>query len=158
MIIKVKELKPGFVPKKGSTGAAAFDCFAAWSKYNKERGFLEVGLGFSIEVPEGNVMKLFPRSSVSNKGLSLANSVGIIDPDFRGEVVARFYPNASSMMAVNKDATQQWVIDYCESLFPTGTGCAQFTIEKIEEVTLELTEELTETERGEGGFGSTDAV
>lgn len=158
MNVKIKELKPGFFPHKGSAGAAAFDCFASWSKYNKEKGFLEVGLGFAIAVPSGHVMKLFPRSSVSNKGLSLANSVGIIDPDYRGEVVARFYPNASSIMAVNKDATQQWVVDYCESLFSAGTACAQFMIEKQEEVELEKVDKLDETERGEGGFGSTDKI
>lgn len=157
MDVRINLVEKGFTPNAATEGAGAFDVYGREISYNREKGFLEVKLGFSVEVPEGFVMKLYPRSSVSNRGMMLANSVGIIDSDYRGEVAARFYPNPSSMMAMNPSITHSDVIKYCENVFRKGEACAQVRIEKNEQVSFIETEEaLTKTKRGEGGFGSTD--
>ena len=157
MKIEIIELEEGFLPKKGSEGAGAYDVFARTSKYNKEKGFLEVMLGFKLAIPEGYVAKLFPRSSVTERGMMLGNSVGILDSDFRGEARARFYPNASSMMAINRpNTTLSDIIRYCENVFRNGEACAQLRIEQNVDVEWEKVEVLSSTERGEGAFGSTD--
>lgn len=156
MELKIKLIEGGSLPSKATDGSAAFDCYSRGSSYNGDKGYLEVKLGFCAEVPKGYVMKLFPRSSVTNRGLMLGNSVGIIDSDYRGEVMARFYPNASSLIALMPGSGLKAVARYCEEVYRKGEAVAQFTIEKIEDVEINVVDELSETDRGEGGFGSTD--
>ena len=93
----------------------------------------------AIEIPTGYAGFLFPRSSVSRKSLRLSNCVGVIDSGYRGEVMAKFNSTTDVVPAVYKE----------------GEKIAQLVILKVEDI--EFAEaELDETERGEGGFGSTD--
>lgn len=100
--------------------------------------------GLAIEIPEGHAGYLFPRSSIAKKSLTLTNCVGVIDSGYRGEIMAKFkvnlVTNAIPMASVYKP----------EERF------AQLIIMPIPQVELEWSEELTESERGEGGYGSSD--
>jgi len=136
--IKFKKLsKDAVTPKKASTGAAAFDLVAV--RLNREANYWEYETDIAFEVPPGWVAKLYARSSCSNQGLCLANGVGIIDSDFRGGVKVRYYI-ANDLFA----------------LWKPGEAVAQIIFERLPDVTLVESEHLTTTERGEGGFGSTD--
>jgi dUTP pyrophosphatase len=157
MEVKIKLIEGGSMPKKGSEGAAAYDCYAREISYNAKAGYTVIKLGFAIAVPNRHVLKLYPRSSITNRGMIMGNSVGIVDSDYRGEVMVRLYPNASSMMAINGDGlTKTGLKNYCDNVYRKGEACAQFIIEELIDFKLDQVDELDETERGEGGFGSTD--
>lgn len=134
--VKVKKLyEDSKEPYKASNGAAAYDLYA--HSFEIKDGVYIYGTGLAFEVPEGYVLKLYPRSSVYKKGLLLHNSVGIIDSDFRGEVKVMFYKNSYS------------------TAYGKNERIAQIILEKIPEVCYNISNELSTTERNEGGFGST---
>ena len=88
-----------------------------------------------MEIPRGYVGLLFPRSSVSNKGAWLANSVGVIDSGYRGPVKVRLYgPKAP---------------------YQPGERVAQLMIMPVPYVSVQEVSELSDSQRGQGGFGST---
>lgn len=117
-----------------SDGAAAVDLVA--TSVNNDIGpFCEVGCGLAFEIPKGHVGLLLPRSSISKTGAWLANSVGVIDSDYRGEVRARFYGGQGS--------------------FDVSERFAQLMIVPIPLVKYQEVEVLEDTVRGVGGFGST---
>ena len=85
MQVKIKVVDGGVVPKRKTKGAAAFDCYAREEKMVIAPCLIP--LGFKMEIPEGYYAEIYPRSSVGlNSLLRMANSVGIIDCDYRGEV------------------------------------------------------------------------
>lgn len=100
-------------------------------------GYIEYGTGLAFEIPETHVMLIYPRSSISNKGLILSNSVGVVDSDYRGEVKFRF----------------KWIKG--SNKYNVGDRVGQFMIIPRPIIDLEEVEELSTTERGDGGFGST---
>jgi len=93
----------------------------------------------AVEIPEGNVGLLFPRSSIYKKSISLTNSVGVIDAGYRGEITAVF-----------KTTT-----DVVPSIYKEGERFAQLVIVPIQNIDVVEAENLSESDRGEGGFGST---
>ena len=97
--------------------------------------FVEYGTGLSFEIPLGYVGLIFPRSSVSNKDLVLANSVGVVDSGYRGEFLVRF----------KKLGNEEYEV---------GDRIAQVVIMKLPEIEIEEAVELSSSARGEGGFGS----
>lgn len=137
MIIKIKKLHPdAIIPKYAHEGDAGMDV-AAISKtvyYNQE--FIEYGTGLSFEIPEGYACLVFPRSSISNKSLSLCNAVGILDSGYRGELKIRFYK-------IGKEE------------YNVGEKIAQIIIIPFPKVEFEESNNLSETSRGDGRFGST---
>lgn len=140
MELKYKKVSPrGMAPVTGSAEAAGIDLIAV-SK-NKTESFIEYGTGLAFEIPKGYVGLLFPRSSISNTSLILANSVGVIDSDYRGEVRCRF-------KKVDKLHTQEYNL---------GERVCQLVLVPITLTTPVEVDELEDTERGEGGFGSTGA-
>lgn len=138
MELKVKRLRDGVkLPTKGSDGAGAYDIWMDGVTIQRKGDLLKASLGFATQIPDGYVAKLYPRSSAGIKrGVRLANTVGIIDSDYRGEWCAFFY------------ADQDIGFDGYDRLF-------QFTIEKVESPLVFEVDELSETARGAGGFGST---
>lgn len=135
--IKFKKLNPNAVmPKQGTAGAAGFDLTAV--SIEKNETMLKYDTGIAVEIPPGYVGLVFPRSSVCKTGLSLANSVGVIDQDFRGSISFVFYK------------PMQCIVPYLP-----GDRIGQLLIVPIPEVEFVETEELSETERGSGGYGST---
>lgn len=94
----------------------------------------------AMEIPEGYVGLLFPRSSISNKSLAVTNSVGVIDSGYRGEIMAK-------MRATT---------DVVPAIYKPGERFAQLVLVQIPDVSISEIAELSESDRGEGGFGSTD--
>jgi dUTP pyrophosphatase len=133
--IKIKKLSDeAVVPKYAKEGDAGLDLVAI-SKRETEK-FIEYGTGLAFEIPLGYAGFIFPRSSVSKKDLVLANSVGVVDSGYRGEFLVRFKKLG-------------------EEEYEVGERVAQVVIMKLPEVEIEEVLELSNSERGEGGFGST---
>ena len=104
----------------------------------KSGGFYEYGTGLAMEIPEGYVGLVFPRSSISKTDHYLRNSVGVIDSGYRGEIKIRM---STPLLGG---------VEYKE-----GDRIAQLVIMKLPWVNIEEVEELSDTDRGDGGFGST---
>lgn len=138
--LKIKPIHPDFIPpKQASSGAAGFDLHMPESGHIGENETAEVNLGFASAIPDGYVGLILPRSGVGFKHrLSLSNTCGVIDKDFRGSWRAKF-------------STQ----DGKPFSWEAGERLFQVLIMPIPQMELEITDELDETERGEGGIGST---
>jgi len=128
-------------PAYAKQGDAAFDLFL-----NIEESLtlqpdqtVKVGCGIAMEIPEGHFGMVVPRSSLSKRNLLLANTVGIIDSGYRGEIMA----------VIRNVGTTPEVLNPQDRLF-------QMAIIPFTQVTFHPVDELSETARGEGGFGSTD--
>lgn len=165
--VRIKKLHPNAVIP---TYAHDTDCgldLTAISKTFDEYGNVVYGFGLAFEIPEGYAGFIFPRSSNHKRGLLLTNSVGVIDAGFRGEVTAKF-------------ATRKWLAqpeklieriryfikgDYSGRLnsfavfnernYEIGDRVAQMVILPYPKVEFVEVDELSDTERGTGGYGST---
>jgi dUTP pyrophosphatase len=148
MLIKVKKVDPNaIVPKYQTEGAACFDLHACLEKEESiDLGHIYstvvIATGLQFEIPEGYVMLIYSRSGHGFKhDVSLSNCTGVIDSDYRGPVQIKLSKNIE---AESKSLT-----------IKHGDRIAQAMIIPISRVELEEVEELSETERGAGGFGST---
>lgn len=138
MDIKIKKLhKNAKMPYRANPTDAGADLVAVSKEYNME-GTITYGIGLSFEIPKGYCGLLVPRSSCSKMNLHMPNSVGIIDSDYRGEVKAVYRMTAENSL-----------------VYQIGDRVAQLLIVPIELATFTEVDELSETERGIGGFGST---
>lgn len=137
MKVKIKMLYPDAIsPKYAHPGDACADVYA-FSISADKHGNTSIGLGFAIEIPEGHVGLLFPRSSISKTGHSFRNSVGVIDSGYRGELMIKLSRDDSKgYYKLNERVGQLMILPY-----PT--------------IEFEKAETLSETDRGTGGFGST---
>ena len=137
MKINIKKLSSLAVsPWKAHLTDAGFDLYAT-SKHYDENGNVVYGCGLAFEIPEGYMGLVFPRSSNARTSLLLSNSVGVIDSGYRGEVTAKFkklYPGEE---------------------YKIGERFAQLIILPIPSVVFNLVDELSDSERGTGGYGST---
>lgn len=123
--------------------------------------YVEYGTGISMEIPEGYVGLLFPRSSNSKKDLLLANSVGVIDSGYRGEIKFRFKELPKYQISCKKGLFGIKTIALTRSrskIYEIGDKIGQLMIIPYPKVKLIEVKSLSNTDRGEGGFGSTDAV
>jgi len=139
MKVKIKKLDPNAViPKYAKEGDAGLDLVAT-SKIENTTFQATYGTGLAVEIPKGFVGLVFPRSSIRNTELQLSNSVGVIDSGYRGEIRATFNKtNGLDSM------------DY-----RVGDRIAQLIVIPYPEVEFEEVSELSDTDRGNGGFGST---
>lgn len=144
--VKIKKMHPDAVtPSYARSGDAAFD-LTAISKEIDNYGNVHYDTGLAFEIPETHVLLLFPRSSISKKDLDLSNCVGVIDSGYRGSVSFKFHrSNKDGMRAYRADLGEYNVYDRI------GQG---IVIERPF-VDFEEVEELSETERGAGGYGHT---
>lgn len=138
MNIKIKLIDGGRLPEFKTDGAVCADCYSRCEepieiKPNSRR---LIPLGFAVELPKGYEMVLRPRSGMSKNGIDVA--IGTIDFDYRGEVMACVINNIDKAVAVEND------IRICQ--------CA---IRQVPEIEFEVVSELSETNRGDNGFGST---
>ena len=142
MIVNFKKLSPEAVtPSYSKIGDAGLDLTAI--SYDKTPDFIEYGTGIAVEIPAGYVGLLFPRSSVTKKDLMLKNSVGVIDSNYRGEIKLRF-------------ATLNLTAPYIKGqYYDIDERVGQLIIVPIPTIELVEKEELSDSNRGEGGFGST---
>ena len=134
MKIKINKLVPeAKVPAYAKPGDAGMDVYAV-SKTETDK-FVEYGTGLAFEIPSDHVLLVFPRSSVSNTHLQMANSVGVLDSGYRGELKLRY----------RKHGPEDYNI---------GDRVGQIIVMPFPLVEFEETDQLTESERGKGGFGS----
>ena len=138
MKIKVKRLNElAMLPTKAHATDAGFDLYATSKIYDNDSNVV-YSCGLAFEIPEGYMGLIFLRSSNAKKSLLLSNSVGVIDAGYRGEVTAKFkrlYPISQGEYAI-------------------GERFAQLIVMPIPAVEFEEAEELSESERGVGGYGS----
>ena len=139
MKVKFKKLdEKAVTPTKAHPTDAAFDLTAISVKDDGVRNTLTYGTGIAVEIPKGYVGLLFPRSSICKKMLTLANSVGIIDSGYTGEIKVVFR------------IEQPHILRYAK-----GDRIAQLVILPYPEIELVEAEMLEDSDRGTGGFGST---
>lgn len=143
MEIKIKKLKETAVlPTRGSAAAAGYDLYACLDTDSvtiKPNSNVKIGTGLSIAVPDGYFGAIFARSGLAAKeNLRPANCVGVADSDYRGEYI----------VALHNDSDTEKVVK-------NGDRIAQLVIMPFLSVEFTEVEELDETQRGAGGFGST---
>lgn len=141
-MLKIKKLnKKAILPTKGTSSAAGFDLYACLDEpisIPSDR-VAKIGVGCAAEIPEGYFGGLYARSGLSTReGLRLANSVGVVDSDYRGEIIIPLYNDSP-----------------IERIVHNGDRIAQMVIQPYLVTEIEEVEDLQNTERGEGGFGST---
>jgi dUTP pyrophosphatase len=142
MKVQIKKLNENAViPSYAKSGDAGMDLVAT-SIISETDTQITFGIGLALEIPFGFVGLIFPRSSVRKTRLMLSNCVGVVDSGYRGELQATF----------NKIHT---TIENQKNDYKVGDRIAQIMIIPHPEVEFEEADELSDTERGEGGFGST---
>tara|TARA_R110000796_G_scaffold58413_4_gene134849 strand:+ start:7073 stop:7525 length:453 start_codon:yes stop_codon:yes gene_type:complete len=141
--IKIKKLvSEALIPTYSTEGDAAMDLTAV-SKIVDTFGNRVYGTGLALEIPKGYVGLIFPRSSVSKYNLGLTNCVGVIDSGYRGEIMCKFKRLSENTFHNNTN-------DY-----DVGDRVAQIMIIPIPEISFIEDTDLSASERGEGGYGST---
>lgn len=138
--IRVKKLNDGAsLPKRGSKSAAGFDLYALNSETIDKGQTVIIHTGLALEIPEGYFGAIYARSGLATKkGLRPANCVGVIDSDYRGEVMVALHNDSGEIKEVER-----------------GERVAQLVVQKFEELIFSECDELGTTKRGEDGFGST---
>ena len=141
MRVKIKKLhKDAVVPAYAREGDAGMDLTAIAMDYD-EYGNLVIKTGLAIEIPYGFAGFIFPRSSISKTPFFMSNSIGVIDAGYRGEVTIKYK---------EIDAN-----GYLMELIETGKKVAQLIIMPHPHIEFDVVDKLSESMRGEGGFGST---
>ena len=135
MRVKLKGDDKMFVPQAKTDGAAGLDLVLANDVVLREGEVQKVGTGVHVEIPVGHVGLVFLRSSISD--VTMTNGVGVIDSDYRGEIILKL----------------RGVSRY--SRYTAGDRVAQLVVMKYLPVNVIVSDQLSSTERGEGGFGST---
>ena len=137
------KLRPeALIPTSGSKYAAGYDLYACPEEDKvviAPHTTAKIGTGLSVAIPEGYFGAVFARSGLATKqGLRPANCVGVCDSDYRGEYIVALHNDTDAEQIVNK-----------------GDRIAQLVVMPYLAVEFEEKDELSETERGAGGFGST---
>ena len=147
MEVRIKKLHPdAVIPKYAKAGDAGLDLTAVTKSYDRD-GNIVYGTGLAFEIPDGYVGLVFPRSSLSSLDIALSNCVGVIDSGYRGEVTAKFKP----AMLFNRE---QRPIILNNRIYEVGERVAQIIIIPYPKIEFMESDELSETERGTGGYGS----
>lgn len=146
MEVKVKKLsEDAVIPAYAKPGDAGLDLTAVSYEYDSELDCHVYGVGLAFEIPEGHVGLLYPRSSNRKTEAYLTNSVGVLDAGYRGEV---------KFCYKNRDREAGTIPQLCKP-YEVGDRVGQIIIMPYPYIKLIEAEELSFTERGEGGFGST---
>jgi dUTP pyrophosphatase len=143
--VKFKKLSTNVKILKATPGACCYDVFANSITFD-QKGNVVIGLGFKTEIPIGYKGVIVPRSGFTNWRWVMNNNLGQIDSDYRGEWMMKIKPIDEIHLS---DAPLP---------FNVGERCAQIYFEQVLDVEWEEVEELSETDRGAGGFGSTGVL
>lgn len=142
MTIKIKRLnEKAVIPTQGSAAAAGYDLYACldFPVFIKPHETIKIGTGLAMAIPETCWGGIYPRSGLATKmGLRPANCTGVIDSDYRGEII----------VAIHNDSNETQTINH-------GERIAQFILMERFLCDWKEVEELDGTDRGKGGFGST---
>lgn len=141
MKVKIKKLNTNAeVPTRGSKEAAGYDLYSNSDVEIRPEGTIKVNTGIAMEIPKGYFGAIYARSGLATKeGLRPANCVGVIDSDYRGEIIVAIHNDSNIVRVVEK-----------------GERIAQIVIMPYLSIEFEEVDNLDETKRGNGGFGSTD--
>lgn len=139
MKVRFKKLHAdAVIPSYAKPGDAGLDLTAISKDWDQEKQLVVFGTGLAMEIPEGYVGLIFPRSSIVKTGLMLKNCVGVIDSGYRGEV--KFFFDKGHRPMKN---------------YEVGDRIGQLVIMPYPTIEPEEATELSDTARGTGGFGST---
>ena len=138
MKVKIKKLSPDAkIPKYAKPGDACMDLYAV--SYEQDGNANHVyNTGIAIELPENHVALIFPRSSISKTSHTLRNAVGVIDSGYRGPIILKFWGSHSG-----------------HGNYLAGDRIAQMMILPYPVIEFEEVSQLSDSDRGSGGFGST---
>lgn len=152
MKVKIKKLhENAVIPSYANSSDAGMDMTAVTVQISKDGMYVEYGTGIAVEIPEGYVGLLFPRSSISKTSLVLANHVGVVDSGYRGEIKFRF--KDTKMKTKVMYGIEQF---HCgETAYEVGERIGQLMIIPYPKIQFEEVEELETADRGDAGFGST---
>lgn len=165
MQVKVKKLhKDAVVPKYAKDGDAGLDLIAITKEVTREQTVY--GTGLAVEIPPGYVGLIFQRSSIRNYTMSLSNAVGVIDSGYRGELKAIFN-HILDRTEIKKETRAFWdnedrlerfgpielTVEACKH-YEVGDKIMQLVIIPYPQIELVESESLSETVRGETGWGS----
>lgn len=156
MKVKIKKLyEDSILPTKAHTTDAGYDLYAHSKSYDND-GNVVYGSGVAMEIPQGYVGLVFPRSSNAKKDLILSNSVGVIDSGYRGEISFKFKKNL-------KLHTEYGTMGFDNEIelvkggykeYSLGDRISQIIIMPYPEIEFVEVDELSDSERGVGGYGS----
>lgn len=139
MQVKIKKThKNAVIPSYAKDGDAGLDLTAVDFRTD-EQGNYVYDTGIALEIPKGYVGLVFPRSSIADKELLLTNSVGVIDSGYRGSIKAKFKHTKTN-----------------PNIYNIGDRIAQLIILPYPHINFKEVEKLSETERGDKGYGSTN--
>jgi len=143
--VKIKKLHPNAqIPKYSREGDAGLDLTAVTINYIEDQDgrldILEIGTGLAVEIPFGYVGLIYPRSSIFKFDLMLVNSVGVIDSNYRGELILKY--------KISDRQKREWL------LFGEGDRVAQIVIIPYPQINFVETKDLSDSNRGAHGFGS----
>lgn len=150
MNLNIKKLHPNAkLPTYGTDGAACFDLYACTVDGYEHTGSLVydgkpvlVGTGLAFDIPEGWCLTVYSRSGMGfNHGVRLANGTGLIDSDYKGELMIKLVSDSPD--------------DYTPLRIDPGDRVAQARLERVTRCTFTEVDTLTDTSRGARGFGST---
>jgi dUTP pyrophosphatase len=149
MKVRIQKLNPlAQIPSYAKDGDAGMDVIAT-SVISDTPEQITYGTGIAMEIRDGFVGLVFPRSSIRKTGLQLSNSVGVIDSGYRGELQATFNKIFGSEGFYDETKMQT------NEFYKVGDRVAQIMIIPYPPIEFDEVAELSDTERGEGGFGST---
>jgi dUTP pyrophosphatase len=136
MKVNIKKLvENAVIPTYAKPGDAGMDLYSTSIEVSED-GVVTYGTGLSMEIPKGYVGLLFPRSSNYKQNLVLCNSVGVIDSGYRGEIMFKYFQIG-------------------ENMYKVGDRVGQIIILPYPQIEFTEVDDLSKTERGEGGFGHT---
>lgn len=142
MLIKIKKLSPGAkIPEIQTSGSAGADLHACIDKeiIVRPNETIKVSTGIAMDIPSGYAGFIYARSGLATKkGLAPANKVGVIDSDYRGEIIVALHNHSSEVATISP-----------------SERIAQIVIHPVNILVFEEADNLNETERGGNGFGST---
>lgn len=163
MKVKIKKVTESAVlPTKAHATDAGYDLYADSMDYDAS-GNTVYGTGVAVEIPQGYVGLVFPRSSIAKKDLLLSNAVGVVDSGYRGEIMAKFKPTHISanpiklwwQLCVKRKHTLDFnTLSIHRDEYKLGERIAQLIIMPYPEIEFEEVDELSDSDRGEGGYGS----
>lgn len=131
--------KDGIIPTKGTQYSAGYDVYSVETTNINPHQTKLIHTGLKLQIPWGYFGGLFSRSGIAIKrGLRISTGTSVIDPDFRGELMVPLYNDSDIPQSINK-----------------GDRIAQLIIMPYQAVMFDIVDELDDTERGDGGFGST---
>lgn len=156
--VNIKKLSDNAVtPTYAKDGDAGMDLTATSKSYD-EHGNVVYGTSLAFEIPKGYVGLLFPRSSNTKKDLILGNSVGVIDSGYRGEVMFKFKGAVSIYETDLNHAGHFPCVGESADAYEIGDRIGQIIIMPHPQIAFNVVDELSISDRGVGGFGSTDPI